>query len=179
MRAKAIKSATNSTLNKNETNVQPQHRVILSQQILEYIRSLEDRIKQLETEKARKINNESTYENTSVLNSKSNPALDNDEHNRNHQPGSVPMCPQPLLVAMQALKIQEDLGTTENPKSSTTNFTPNINNNVNCSTTTIENNNRTNPNTISDNTNEVITDQHKAIVKGLCNVIWRKIEDSS
>ena len=152
-------TTTPSNLTNNYRNTQQQqHRMILCQQILEYRRALENRIQQLEFERKKwtevpsNVDTIDSFENNSVSTSDHNPS----QASVATCPSSnTSGCPPSILKAMQVLKIHESL-----------NIEPDQNG---CS----------HPLSSSEEQDERPTDQQKAIVQGLCNVVWRKIEDGS
>ncbi|RWS07534.1 coiled-coil domain-containing protein 85C-like protein [Dinothrombium tinctorium] len=145
-------SNCNNSLSTNNHSSQQQHRVILSQQILEYIRSLEAKITQLEWEKKQLCDLHSnpdtmdSYENNSVSENNNQPPRD---------------CPAAIAEAMRVLRIQESLNDSES-------LTSNRNADPSENGTAGEN-----------DSNNVSMEQQRALVRSLCNVAWRKIEDGS
>ncbi|RWS24707.1 coiled-coil domain-containing protein 85C-like protein [Leptotrombidium deliense] len=152
--------ATNSTTNTNVRNSQQQHRVVLSQQILEYIRSLEAKVQQLEWEKKQLCD---LHSNPDTMDSYENNSITHSENNQT-SPRDCP--PAAVTEAMRVLRIQESMNSSCGSGSDAIQTTNNSN------TEHHENGDET-------EMDNVTLEQQRAIVRSLCNVAWRKIEDGT
>lgn len=151
-------SLYDSTNMGSDGSVASQNRMTLSLQILEYVRSLEEHIKSLEN-------------GSTIAHNRASPssALSVDQPDDSHllnQDSRRPACPQSLLKAMKVFRIHEQVNK---------DFQYLLDDRVN----------RKSPEAVHLNNSasyfnspSAITDQQKAIINGLCNVVWDKIEET-
>ncbi|XP_058814957.1 coiled-coil domain-containing protein 85C-like [Topomyia yanbarensis] len=137
-------------------------RTTLSDQTLQYVRSLESRIRQLEEERCAILKNiplnptngsgppginNNNHSNNNHNNNNNN--INNNNHNNTNQPSSIadPISgrPEAVVRALQVLEVREQLERE-----------------------------RIGPNTPPD----PLDDGEKALVREMCNVVWRKLEDA-
>jgi hypothetical protein len=129
-----------------------QHRNILSQQVLEYIRRLETRVHQLEWDKKQICD----------LNSNAD-TMDSYENNSVATSSEAATCPPAIAEAMRVLQIRDSLNSETSPSRDKERTEPS---------------NLPNAGSSSE-MEEMLFEQQQAIVSSFCDVVWRKIEDGS
>ncbi|XP_074596062.1 coiled-coil domain-containing protein 85 [Brevipalpus obovatus] len=152
-------SLYNSTTNMgSDSSVSSQNRMTLSLQILEYVRSLEEHIKFLENGSST-VHNRASPPTALAVDQPNDSLIMNQDLRR-------PACPQSLLKAMKVFRIHEQVNK---------DFQHLLDDHVN----------RKSPEAVHINNSasyfnspSAITDQQKAIINGLCNVVWDKIEET-
>ena len=148
------------------------HKMAISQQILEYIRSLELKVQQLEWEKRQSGRTPGVEDGNSNVDTMDNSSME--ISNIVSMDPSV-NCPPAVTEAMRVLRIHESMEKLKLKDRGTSS--------VNTSSGIGSSINNTSVNSTNDGKDgagdDVSSEQQKAIVRSLCNVAWKKIEEGN
>lgn len=147
------------------------NKMVISQQILEYIRTLELKIQQLEWERKQSMAGGDNG-------GEDGQSVDMELSNIVSMDPSV-NCPPAVTEAMRVLRIHESMEKLKLKDKSSTVNSSGLGSSINSPMVSSPSTNSTAATTADGNRDKDTSEQQKAIVRSLCNVAWKKIEDGN